>query len=385
MSRKVRAKKGRKKGARNGGPWYWAARGVWCATFDKKRVVLRDRNGQPVTGEAHRGEAERLWHEMLSMAEVPRKGEDNTLADVLDLYLQDVERRCPEKTLTHFTKVFKSFVVRWPGLLVRDLKPAHVLQWWKGQNWGDSTMNMTGRWLRSALNWAAAPGKGGLIPTNPLHGMRLPTCRKRSAEVVITDVEFDHLISLIKTKAVRDVLMVLWETGTRPINLARATAANLTADGIALVFDAHNTSGTVHKTFGKTGRALRVYLTDAAREVCIRLRERRPEGPLFRTARGLPWTGNRLSSIARYYAEKAGLKGRFVPYSARHSRATALLVAGESVETVSAILGNTPAQVASNYSHVAEAGGYLRDKLNKHSPAAAAAAAHGAATRTSAQ
>jgi integrase len=376
MSRKVK-RVGRRKGTRNGGPWFWAARGVWCATFDKKRVVLRNRDGQPVTGEANRLEADRLWHEMLSMAEVPSKGEDNTLADVLDLYLQDVQRRCPESTLTAFTKFFKSFDKKWPKLLVRDLKPAHVRDWWTGQNWGSSTKNMAGRSLKSALNWAAAPGKsGGIIPSNPLHGMPLPPCRKRSSKVVITNVEFDHLISLIKTRAVRDVLTVLWETGTRPINLARATAANLTADGNALVFDEFNTANgeAVHKTFGKTGRALRVYLSDAAREVCIRLRERRPSGPLFRTARGLPWNGNRLSNTARYYAKKAGLKGRFVPYSARHSRATALLVAGETVETVSAILGNTPAQVASNYSHVAEAGSYLREKLNRHSPAAAAAA-----------
>jgi integrase len=363
----------RQRGER-GRPWYWDVRDCWVITAGKKRVVLRDRNGDSIRGEDNRAAAELVWHETMAATDAPRKGGDNELRVVLDMYLQDLEKRAAPKTLADYTGFFRSFLKRWPGLLVRELKPYHVRTWWdEHPTWGPSYRNMMGTALQAALNWAAEPGKGGeIIPKNPLDGMRLPTCRKRSAAVVVEDGAFDRLMALVRSESIRDVLTVLWETGTRPGNLAIATAANLAPDGNALVFDAHNTpeGSSVHKAFKKTGRALIVPLTDAAREVCVRLRLKRPEGPLFRTPRGLPWNKQRLANIVLYYAKQAGLKGRFMAYSARHSRATAMLQAGESVETVSAVIGNTPSQVARNYSHLPELRGHLRDVLNRHSPAA---------------
>jgi integrase len=234
---------------------------------------------------------------------------------------------------------------------------------------------MTGTILKAAMNWAAAPGKGGgVIPRNPLQGMPLPRCRKRAAQVVVEDGEFERLLGLVRSPAMRDVLVVLWETGTRPGNLALAMAVNLAEDGTALVFDEHNTdpASSVHKAFKKTGRALVVPLTDAPRDVCLRLRLRHPEGPLFRTANGLPWYKHRLANMVRYYAKRAGLEGRFMAYSARHSRTTALLESGVSDVDVAAIMGNTPAIIHKNYSHIAACDARQREILNRHSPAAKA-------------
>src|SRR5262249_54235102 len=160
--------------------------------------------------------------------------------------------------------------------------------------------------------------------------MPLPTMRKRSAEVVVSDEEFDGLMELVRSEPVRDILTVAWETGTRPVNLARASKANLTEDGNALLFADWNTEpgSAVHKTFKATGRPLIVPLSDPAREIVLRLAAQYPEGPLFRTARGLPWTDLRLANTVLHYAKRAGLKGRFTAYSCRHTRATALLEAG---------------------------------------------------------
>ena len=83
--------------------------------------------------------------------------------------------------------------------------------WWDAchPRWGNSTRNLSGRALKAAFRWAAAPGRGGaIIPGNPLEGMSLPTMRKRSAEVVVTDEEFDGLLTLVKSECVRDVLVV---------------------------------------------------------------------------------------------------------------------------------------------------------------------------------
>jgi integrase len=142
------------------------------------------------------------------------------------------------------------------------------------------------------------------------------------------------------------------------------------SDGKALTFGAHNTSpgsGT-HKTFKKTGRALIVPLPDAARTVCQRLKQERPTGPLFRTPQGLPWNKHRLANLILHYAKRAGLEGRFMAYSCRHSRATALLEDGVSDSDVAGIMGNTPQVIHRNYSHVYARVERLREIANRHAP-----------------
>lgn len=361
--------KKRQRGVR-GKPWYRAARDQWCVTIDNKITTLCDQKGHPIRGKDSRPAAERAWHEMVVLAAVPDNGADNEVRTILELFLQDLERRgASAKTHDTYTGFFRSFLARHPGLLVRDLRPGHVHDWWRLSHpkWGNSTRNLSGTAFKAAFRWAAAPGKGGaIIPKNPLDGMPLPTMRKRSADVVLSEAEFVDLLKLVKSSAVRNILTVAWETGTRPVNLTRATAANLTEDGNALLFADWNTEpgSAVHKTFKATGRPLVVPLTDVAREVVTRLVHEHPVGPIFRTATGLPWTDVRLANTVLHYAKRAGLQGRFTAYSCRHTRATALLEAGHSDTDVAAILGNTPGVIHKNYSHVAAKVNRLRDMLN---------------------
>jgi integrase len=360
----------RERGVR-GKPWYRAERDQWYVTIDKKKEPLFDSKGNPVRGRDNRADAERAWHEMAVMAAVPDNGADNEVRTILELFLQDADKRgVTKKTIGSYTAYFKSFNARHPKLLVRDLRPAHVRDWWDASHpeWGNSTRNLSGAALKAAFRWAASPGKGGaIIPRNPLEGMSLPTMRKRSAEVVVSEEEFAGLLKLIKSDAVRDILVVAWETGTRPVNLSRATAENLTEEDAALIFTDTNTEpgSPVHKTFKQTGRPLVVPLTDTARDVVRRLAKKYPEGPLFRTPTGLPWTAIRLANTVLHYAKQAGLDGRFTAYSCRHTRATALLEAGHTDTDVAAILGNTPGVIHRSYSHVSAKVNRLRDLLNR--------------------
>jgi integrase len=354
-----------------GKPWYREARDQWCVTINDKITTLYDTKGHPITGKDNRTAAEQAWHEMVVLASVPDNGADNEVKTILELYLQDCQKRgVTEKTLTTYTAYFKSFNALYPKLSVRDLRPAHVRDWWERchPEWKSSIRNLSGSAFKAAFRWAAAPGKGGaIIPRNPLEGMALPTMKKKSADVVVSDEEFAKLMELVKSAPVRDILTVAWETGTRPVNLSRATAANLTEDEAAFIFTDKNTEpgSPVHKTFKQTGRPLLVPLTDAARDVVRRLAAQYPDGPLFRTPTGLPWTAVRLANTILYYADQVGLKNRFTAYSCRHTRATALLEAGHTDTDVAAILGNTPAVIHRNYSHVAAKVNRLRDILNR--------------------
>lgn len=346
----------RQRGQR-GKPWYWAARDKWCITQGKKKVALLDKLGDYIRGEDNESVALRAWHEMMAMADVPRKGDDAELADVLDLYLQKLAMKATAKTHATYVGYFKDFLAKWPGLRVRDLRPAHLESWWEAHpTWGPSMKNLAGTAFKAALNWAAEPGKGDIIMRNPLKGMELPSVQRRSATVVVKQDEFDRLMALVRSEPLRDILTVLWETGTRPGNLAIATAANLREDGRVLTFDKHNTpdGSSVHKAYKKTNRALHVPLSDAARDVCVRLREKRPTGPLFLTSRGLPWNPSRIANIVRHYAKRAGLEGRFMAYSCRHTKATKMLEARKTDHEVATFLGNTAGVIARNYDHISE-------------------------------
>jgi integrase len=360
----------RERGVR-GKPWYRAERDHWYATINGKKEPLFDSKGNPVRGPDNRTAAEQAWHEMVVLASVPDNGADNEVKTILELYLQDAEKRgVTKKTHDNYTAYFKSFNARHPKLLVRDLRPVHIRDWWDAchPEWKSSLRNLSGSAFKAAFRWAAAPGKGGaIIPHNPLEGMSLPTMKKKSADVVVSEEEFANLMKLVKSEPVRDILTVAWETGTRPVNLSRATAANLTEEEAAFIFTDKNTDpgSPVHKTFKQTGRPLVVPLTDAARDIVRRLAKKYPEGPLFRTPTGLPWTALRLANTVLHYAKQAGLDGRFTAYSCRHTRATALLEAGHTDTDVAAILGNTPGVIHRNYSHVSAKVNRLRDLLNK--------------------
>lgn len=351
------AKKKRRRGA-NGLPWYRAERDCWCVPGDPKKAPIRDRHGEIVRGAENGDRAKAVWHEMMSLTHAGRAGDENDVRTVLEGYLQrHVERHATPKTLDDYSRWFKSFVSRWPGLQVRDMSSDHVERWWAERHpkWGSSMRNLVGSAFKAAFAWAAAAdGRKPLIPHSPLNGWKLPTMRKRSAKVVVSGADFGKVLAEVGNQRVRDVLEVLWATATRPINLARATAAHISPDGYALVYDEHNTpeGASVHKTFKRTGQALIISLPEKAREIVLRLAKEHPTGPLFRSPRGNPWTASLLANTIRNHATKVGLKGKFVAYSARHSMATELLTAGRTAGEVAGALGNTAKVVERSYSHV---------------------------------
>jgi site-specific recombinase XerD len=352
--------------AKNGLPWLRRGRMQYYVTNPDsgKKTPLLDRNGLIVRPDAeltdlqNQNRATGIWFDANGLRRAGQMGDENPLRVVFETYLQShAEKNVEAKTMKNYTRWFKSFLDRWPGLTVRDLNVEHIERWWTERHpeWGTSYRNLVGSAFKAALNWCASTSRGkALIPANPVKGWKLPTMKKRSTTVVISTEEHARLLAIVKSQPVRDILEVLWDTGTRPINLTRATAGHVSANGVSLVFDENNTppGAIVHKTFKRTGEPLVVLLSSKAQNIIRRLVEKHPSGPLFRSPSGLPWTACLLANTIRNYACKAGLEGRYVAYSGRHSLATHLLTAGQSTSQVAAILGNTASVVERNYSHV---------------------------------
>jgi hypothetical protein len=293
-----------------------------------KLVPITRKDDTFIDGKEAESDAIQAWHAWMASAQAPEKGEDNEVRLVLDLYLQHVQKHASKKTLDAYVGFFRSFRDQWPGLLVRHLWPLHVDQWWEQchRTWGPSTRLYSATALQAALNWAAGT-QGGLIPKNPLKGMKMPRGRSRGADALIDDDDHKKLLAAVPDD-LRDVLITLRHTGTRPSTVSRVTASEFDAEQGTWRLDPER-----HKSGKKTGMPL-VVLPPALVELCKRLALKHPQGPLFRTKKGEPWYAAKLASRILWYKKK--LQVKVIAYGYRHNLATDLLEQGVADAQVAA-------------------------------------------------
>jgi len=327
-------------------------------TGGKLRPIVR-RDGTFIDGKANETEAMQVWHEVAVAAAAPDRGDDNEVRVVLDLYLQHLERTAKQKTLQEFLKFFKSFCGRWAGLLVGQLRPFHLEKWWEEchPTWSGGTRGLSATAFQAAMNWAAGARGNNIISSNPLKGMKMPQSRSRGAEVLVSNEDHDTLLAAVP-QDLKDVLIALRNTGTRPSVVNRVTARDFYPDlGIWRLED--------HKTEKKTGRPLIVPLPPVVVELCKRLAIKYPEGPLFRTAKGEPWYASKLASRILWYKKRLNLD--VIAYGYRHSVATELLEKGVPDAHVAAVLGHQDtAMIYRHYGHLGSKIKTLRDILTEH-------------------
>ena len=355
---------GRSKGAATGGPWYDKRKDVWKVTVGKRSVTVKTEFGYAVKGEDNQAAAiaAALRRGLVGPGGPtgPIIGPAVRVATVLSRYLEESRERLSQSTLDTYQGIFDALDEE-HGHVVAVLFHSDTFKRWleRRTTWGPSTRHLAGSSVKAAFAWAAARGRGRLIESDPLQGMRLPTVRRRSHATVVSQKEFDSFLAVVYSDALRDIMSVAWETGTRPVNLARAVVGDYRPSVSALVLDKH-------KVATRTGRPLIVPLTGKARAVLDKLVVGKAHDQLvFRTPKGLPWTKTRLACLVLYYARKVGLQGRLSAYSCRHSLATRLLLDGVPDVDVAAILGNTPAVLHRHYSHVAADSERLRRILER--------------------
>jgi integrase len=359
----------KRKRGENGRPWFRKQNEGWYIKVQGKAIRLADKDGEAIRGREREGDAVQRWHEMMAVANAPVNRDENQVRVILDLYLQKhLEGNAAEKTFKEWLRIYKSFRDRWPDVLVRELAPNHLRTWWdEHPTWGSSYRNSTGTAIKAALNWAAGAEIGHLITKNPLDGMRLPPMRSRGRSALIADADHNRLVAAVP-QDLRDVLVALWYTGSRPSLIWRATKANLDLENRALVYADWNTdpSSSIHKTFKKTNEPLTVPLPPPVFDLCCKLAERYPEGELFRTAKGRPWDEGKLADRVGYYKKKLGLKN-VICYGYRHTVSTDLLLQGVSDVEVAAILGHKSTKmIHQHYGHLAARTRRLNDTLSRY-------------------
>ena len=206
-------------------------------------------------------------------------------------------RSLSEKIDKPFSEMTKDDIVDWASSLqlaenTRNLRKTCIKRFFKWIHGTDVPPEMV-RWLK--------PSK------KPNH---LPT------DALLTQDDVRSIIEASTTQRDRAILMALWESACRASEV-------VTLKNKHVVFDKY---GAVIIVDGKTGQR-RIRLIDSAPDLQLWVNMKKgsdPEGPFWTTRDGRPLNYERLRTIVKSLAAKAGIKRRVHPHLFRHSRLTEL-------------------------------------------------------------
>lgn len=191
------------------------------------------------------------------------------------------------------------------------------------------------------------------IAVNPYADLEVPRWHTRArAEMLPRDYV---AIMRASPRWLRHILFVLWNTGMRPNEALRLTAADI-RDGCAHV---------ANKARQHQGPVRLVGLPPAVERFLLHLARRRPSGPLLRSLTGRPLHPRQVAKYLHVVTVRLGLT-HLTAYSCRHAYATQAREAGVEALRVDAQLGHSPGLrglgILEHYSgRLRLAAGYLRE------------------------
>jgi integrase len=317
--------------------WFCASKDAWHVEFHGKQIRLaKGRDNEKAARDA-------FYKLMASGSGKLPEADTLRVATVCDLFLDHSEKHHVPDTFAWYKQYLQDFCDLYRMLLAQDLKPLHVSRWLNSHPGWKGARRCAVIAIKRAFNWAAGEG---LLALNPPPKVKKPpqTFRQR----VLTREERQEVMAAIRDQAFRDFVFAIQETGCRPSEVARVTAAHVNLElGVWVFAD--------RKTVKKTGKPRIVYLTPAIVELTKRPMADHPEGPLFRGPRGgRPFTRIVIRCRFRRLRQKLPhLKG-LIAYAYRHSFATDALVNGVGIAQVAELLRHTSTEmVMRHYSLIA--------------------------------
>jgi integrase len=322
-------------------PWWRAERGAWFVTINGKQHNLGP----------EKEEADRAFHVLMAKPKEPVL--PDAVVGLIDEWLSNVQRHNAPKTYKWYLDFAQSFTDSIPKTLrVCDLEVHHVQKWVDShKGWSDSTCHGAITTIKRAMRWCC---EQGLIKQSPIAYMKKPAIGRR--EVLVPEAHYQYMLKKTRDQEFRDLLTVVWECGPRPQELTKVEAKWVHQD--CWIFPREDSKGK---------RVQRVvYLTEAAVEICRRLCEKWPTGPIFRNTEGRPWDGTSTACRLRRFKGEKHLGIKYNLYNFRHSWINRLLKAGVDHITVSTLAGHADASMIANvYQHLAQDPEYLKKALRR--------------------
>jgi integrase len=330
-------------------PWYRTSKDAWFVELGGKQIRLA--KGRDAEKEAF----EAFYRLMSARPENLPAADKITVARLSDLFLDQSQRHHAPDTYAIYRHFLQSFCDSYGRLAAAAIKPFHVSRWVDAHKTWTGARRHAVMAVKRAYSWA---DKQGVLSPSPVRSVEVDPVRRRTR--VLTRDEQAEILAAIRDEPFRQFVLAMIETGCRPSEVARVTAANVDHALGVWVFEAH-------KTAKKTGKPRVVYLTPAALELTKRLVEKHPEGPLFRGPRGgRPFTRNNIRCRFRRLREKLPHLAHFVCYNLRHTYATQALLNGVGVAQVAELLGHTSTEMVSKvYGHLAGQVAHMREAAKK--------------------
>ena len=345
-------------------PYYKKSHHAWYVNIHGRPIRL--------ASEAEGEEAAYTQYDKLMAGSQPI-AHDTPVVDLLDRFLEHHQSESADATYQFYRNALDSFAhYIGPKLRLTSLKPFHVYEWIKrdhktakratqkgvvdtGKPTTDNYRRNLIRAVKAAFRWAEECEH---IDRSPIRHVKLPSARSR--DVYLTPEQWDKIVAIVSKArdggCLLDLITAMKETGCRPQEARRVEARHFDRDGRCWVFP-------VDESKGKRDKRV-VLLTDKAFEICQRLALKHPDGPIFRTSAGKPWTRGAFSY--RLYRLSQKLKFEICPYAIRHCFATDAIIRGVDLQTIATLMGHTDLKMLSKvYQHIKRRSDHLRAGLNK--------------------
>lgn len=255
-------------------PWFRPNRGVWYVTLDGKQINLG----------SDRQTAFEEYARLIAEPKPVRQSPAHSLPSVIDAFLEWIQKRRSPETYEWYRYRLERLARRHPTLKASRLTSAMVEDWVDEYELSVTSRRNYFRCAKKCFKWAR---RRGLIRCNRLRDLEVPAAESR--EVVISNDEYEQLLSLIRDDGFRDLVITTWDSGCRPQESLRVEARFV---------DLANKRWVFPKSESKGKKRLRVvYLTDRALEITKRLMDVYPEGKLFRNSQGKPWTTDAVNNM----------------------------------------------------------------------------------------
>ena len=248
--------------------WFRKDIGWWMITLGGKKVRLTQ-------GRENKKLAEQKFHELAVLQTRVPEGPTARVADVIEAFLAWAKHHLGEETLRNYLWYGEKFSEHSGYLLSSALKPIHLTRWIDTQGWGPTTERNARRSIYRAFSWAC---EEGILPANPLRGMKCPKARTRQR--MMTRQEYVVLMKHGRREFQR-FLFALRHTGCRPKE-ARLLKWNQVKEDRWVLSE--------HKTVHAVGKPRIIYLTQAMQRLMINLQRKTTSDYVFINGRGKPWT-----------------------------------------------------------------------------------------------
>lgn len=261
------------------------------------------------------------------------------------------------RTYWWYRKYLQSFCDFFGTLGALAVKPFHVSRWLDAHPKWTTSRRCAVICVKRAYNWCEAEG---ILTTNPMKKVKKPAAVRR--ERIITPEEWSQLFAAIRDREFKDFVTALRETGCRPGEVRKVTAAQVNLELGVWVLEHH-------KTRRKTGLPRVIYLTPTMVELCRRLVEQWPEGPIFRGPKrkgSKPYSRNAIRCRFRRLRKKLPQLKGVISYTLRHTYITDALARGVSAALVAELAGHKDlTMIQQHYAHLSEKRQQLADAARR--------------------